>query len=155
MHDSDTDESAEPSPSALPVAVPPAGMLDVLHANFESAASYKEAARSTATLRAHVSDWRIYEQWCAARGLEPMPAHPEQIGAFASNQADAGGEVVDDRAQGCRHRPLSSRQPLSGAVRSPASGWTSRDARRYPPLSASQEDPKDRGRRLSVARHAC
>jgi integrase len=45
----------------------------------ERAKAYAEAAKSAATRKAYDSDWRHFEAWCRARGIESMPAHP--IGA--------------------------------------------------------------------------
>jgi len=87
---SDKPEAIGRAPPALPVLVPAEGMLAVLHEDLERAAAYKKAARAAATHRAYTSDWTIYTDWCASRGLAPMPAHPEQIAAFVANQADAG-----------------------------------------------------------------
>lgn len=91
---SDADHPSAPislRPPALspPTTVPPP-TLDVLHADLERAAAYKKAARASATHRAYAADWQIYLAWCASRGLRPMPAHPEQIAAFVSVEADAG-----------------------------------------------------------------
>lgn len=115
----------------LPVVLPPSStMLEVLHEDLESAAAYKKAARSPATLRAYASDWLIYSAWCESRGLNLMPAHPEQVGAFASNQADAGVKpatiIRRVAAIGYYHRaslfPSPTAHPEAGGLRETLAG---------------------------------
>jgi hypothetical protein len=45
----------------------------------ERAKSYAQSAKADSTRKAYDSDWRHFEAWCRARGIESMPAHP--IGA--------------------------------------------------------------------------
>ena len=54
----------------------------------ESAARYAASALAPATRRAYEYDWRVFAQWCVARGLAPMPAAPETIAAFLAAEAD-------------------------------------------------------------------
>lgn len=102
---------------ALPVLAPDSGMLAVLHEDLERAAAYKKAARAAATHRAYASDWKIYEAWCGSRGLQPMPAHPEQIAAFVANQAHAGAKAstVERRVAAIGHYHRASNLPAPGA----------------------------------------
>lgn len=102
---------------ALPMLVPAGGMLAVLHEDLERAAAYKKAARAAATHRAYASDWRIYVAWCDARGLQPMPAHPEQIAAFVANQAHGGARAstVERRVAAISHYHRASNHPAPGA----------------------------------------
>ena len=62
--------------------------LPVLSGEAASAKRFIEASRSTATRRAYTSDWRIFSEWCAARGLPSLPATPEAVCAFLASQAD-------------------------------------------------------------------
>lgn len=109
------DEAAETS--ALPVLAPATGMLAVLHEDLERAAAYKKAARAAATHRAYTSDWKIYEAWCSSRGLQAMPAHPEQIAAFVANQAHAGGKpsTVERRVAAIGHYHRANNLPAPGS----------------------------------------
>lgn len=62
----------------------------ILHEKIERAAAYAKAARSSATRRAYDSDWAIFTAWCAVHGLTALPASPEIVAVFASDQANAG-----------------------------------------------------------------
>lgn len=114
----------------LPATVPQPVLPDILRADIERAAAYKKAARASATHRGYGSDWSIYQEWCAARGLAPMPAHPEQIAAFVANQADAGFRptTIERRvaAIGHYHResnyPGPSAHPEAGGLREALAG---------------------------------
>ena len=65
-------------------------LLAILNAKIERAAAYAKAARSSATRRAYDSDWAIFTAWCAAHELASLPATPEVVAVFASDQATAG-----------------------------------------------------------------
>jgi integrase len=43
-----------------------------------------ENARSVSTRRAYAHDWRLYEAWCAARNVVPIPASGDDTCAFLS-----------------------------------------------------------------------
>ena len=103
----------------LPVLAPANGMLVVLHEDLERAAEFKKAARAAATHRAYASDWKIYEAWCSARGLQPMPAHPEQIAAFVANQVHAGAKPSTVERRGCGDQPSSPGEQPARARFSP------------------------------------
>lgn len=62
----------------------------ILDAKIERAAAYAKAARSGATRRAYDSDWAIFTAWCDAHGLASLPASPDVVAVFASDQATAG-----------------------------------------------------------------
>src|SRR4051794_36754160 len=68
-------------PSALPVE---------LTATLELAADFAKASKSEATLAAYGSDWRIFEAWCTARGLDGLPATATAVAAFLADEATAG-----------------------------------------------------------------
>ena len=54
----------------------------------ESAARYAASALAPATRHAYDRDWRVFAEWCVARGLAPMPAAPETVAAFLAAEAD-------------------------------------------------------------------
>jgi site-specific recombinase XerD len=62
----------------------------ILNVKIERAAAYAKAARSSATRRAYDSDWAIFTGWCIAHGLSYLPATPDIVAVFASDQATAG-----------------------------------------------------------------
>jgi integrase len=62
----------------------------ILNDKIEQAAAYARAARAGATRRAYESDWAIFTAWCAAHHLVALPATPEVVAVFASDQAVGG-----------------------------------------------------------------
>ena len=52
--------------------------------------AYVEKASADSTRRAYASDWRIFNAWCATRGLPTLPADPPTVAAFLSHEADGG-----------------------------------------------------------------
>ena len=93
-------ESPVPSPPVLGsadgfheknalVAAEPA-LPTILNAKIERAAAYAKAARASSTRRAYGSDWAIFTAWCDAHGLTALPATPDVVAVFASDQAGAG-----------------------------------------------------------------
>ena len=62
----------------------------ILNDKIEQAAAYARAARAGATRRAYESDWAIFTAWCAAHQLVALPATPEVVAVFASDQAVGG-----------------------------------------------------------------
>jgi site-specific recombinase XerD len=61
-----------------------------LVAEVEAARSYRLRSRSANTLRAYVSDWRQFQDWCWERALEPLPAVPEVVATYLASLARAG-----------------------------------------------------------------
>jgi site-specific recombinase XerD len=59
-------------------------------ATLELAADFARASKSPATQAAYGSDWRIFEAWCRARGLDALPTTPESLCAFLADEAFAG-----------------------------------------------------------------
>lgn len=74
----------------LPVVRPKPMLPNTLNAEIERAADYARASRSAATRRAYDSDWRIFLDWCDARGIESLPSRPVAVATFLSTQADSG-----------------------------------------------------------------
>jgi site-specific recombinase XerD len=116
LQDPSPDE-LKPEPVTLPALAPDSAMLAVLHEDLERAAAYKKAARAAATHRAYNSDWIIYTDWCRTRGLEAMPAHPEQIAAFVANQAASGlkPSTIERRVAAIGHHHRTSNYPAPAA----------------------------------------
>ncbi|GAB6987824.1 hypothetical protein JCM10369A_43530 [Nocardioides pyridinolyticus] len=57
-----------------------------------AAALEASLAPSTRVLYAHT--WRVWARWCAARGLEPLPADPAALAAYLVERAADGTAVV-------------------------------------------------------------
>ena len=68
-----------PIAATLPVA---------LEAVAERARDYIREAKAANTRRAYASDWQAFAGWCAATGLEPLPAAPETVGLYLAAQAE-------------------------------------------------------------------
>lgn len=56
----------------------------------ERVASYVARALAESTVRAYRSDWRLFTDWCAMRGYQPLPAKPEVTAAYLAEIADIG-----------------------------------------------------------------
>ena len=53
-------------------------------------ASYVARASAASTVRAYHSDWRLFTEWCSARGYRPLPATPEVTCAHLAEIAAIG-----------------------------------------------------------------
>src|SRR5436309_16080763 len=72
------------------VVVKPSPAPAVFTEALELANDFAKAAKSAATQRAYSSDMAIFVEWCRSRGLTPMPASAEVVGAFLADQAARG-----------------------------------------------------------------
>ncbi|MCJ2070784.1 tyrosine-type recombinase/integrase [Methylobacterium sp. J-030] len=52
--------------------------------------AYQRASKSAATIRAYMSDVRVFETWCRRCGFRSMPAAPETVAAFIVSEAEEG-----------------------------------------------------------------
>lgn len=52
---------------------------------------YLQRSKSANTLRAYHSDWKHFSEWCARRGVQPLPAGPETVAAYLADLCDSGG----------------------------------------------------------------
>jgi site-specific recombinase XerD len=59
-------------------------------AELELAADFAKASKAKATIEAYESDFRIFDAWCRARGLNALPATPSTVCAFLAAQAGLG-----------------------------------------------------------------
>jgi site-specific recombinase XerD len=75
------------SDRALPARRPAPPALSI-ERELESAARYAASALAPSTRQAYERDWRVFAQWCVARGLRPMPAAPATVAAFLAAEAD-------------------------------------------------------------------
>jgi integrase len=80
----------DPSPPTPALAPGQPPLPAILNEKIEQAAAYARAARAGATRRAYESDWAIFTAWCAAHALVALPATPEVVAVFASDQAVGG-----------------------------------------------------------------
>lgn len=90
----------------------------ILDAKIERAAAYARAARSGATRRAYGSDWAIFTAWCEGHGLAALPASPDVVAVFASDQA-AGGlnpATIGRRVAAIGHHHRAAGHPAPTAL---------------------------------------
>ena len=76
------------------------------------------AEKAAATRRAYRSDFLIFSGWCAERGVEPLRAAPEAVGAFLAAQAGRGmtASTVARRLAAIRYAyALKGLEPPTGA----------------------------------------
>jgi integrase len=53
----------------------------------DTARGYVASAKAPATVRAYRSDWRAFSGWCADHGLDSLPAAPETVALYLTDQA--------------------------------------------------------------------
>ena len=66
-----------------------------------------ENARSTNTRRQYTSAWKGWITWCENRGVNPLPANPQDVVEYLSERADTKARstlVVDRSAIGAAHK---------------------------------------------------
>ncbi len=138
----------------------------------ERAQSYADNSKAPATRRGYPDNWRLFEKWCLARGLESLPATPQPIAVYIADMAVAHKPATVGRhmaAIASAHKARGFESPCSmrhGAVpRSKrrsgtwASARTSADApcdhlRLVHPGPSARSPPKNRVRKPVVASEA-
>lgn len=71
----------------LPIS---AGLPADLRAEIEDAHDTLAASKATSTRKAYASDWERFCDFCDARNVEALPAHPDIVALFAHVEAKAG-----------------------------------------------------------------
>lgn len=106
-----------PPENSLPAAVPASAVPEraITADEIGTARGYAEASRATSTRRAYAADWRRFDAWCLARGVDPLPADPRAVAVFLAAEAAAGAA------------------PLTVGRRLAAIGWMHRRAGLQPP----------------------
>jgi integrase len=56
----------------------------------DAAAGYAKASRSAATWRAYEADWKVFQGWCRAVKLDPLPATSHTVALFLAAEAKLG-----------------------------------------------------------------
>ena len=72
------------------IAAPSSAMAPALGVEIAAARSYRARAKAANTIRAYLSDWRQFETWCDARGLDALPARAEVVATYLASLAQAG-----------------------------------------------------------------
>lgn len=90
----------------------------ILNEKIERAAAYAKSARASSTRRAYDSDWAIFTAWCAAHGLASLPATPDVVAVFASDQATAGlnPSTINRRVAAIGHHHRAGGYPAPTAL---------------------------------------
>ncbi len=61
-----------------------------LEAERDATRAYMQNEKASGTRRAYASDFRIFSDWCRARGISHLPANPEVVATFISSEAATG-----------------------------------------------------------------
>ncbi|KQO49977.1 integrase [Methylobacterium sp. Leaf85] len=65
--------------------------LDALPAELASVVqAYQRASKATSTVRAYMTDARVFQEWCAGYGFRSLPATAQTLAAFLGHEAEAG-----------------------------------------------------------------
>jgi len=67
---------------------------ELLHVDMAAASDFLANEKAGSTRRAYRSDFRIFTRYCAARGLDALPALPASVMAFLSAEARGGVKVL-------------------------------------------------------------
>ncbi|MGI4793647.1 MAG: site-specific integrase [Janthinobacterium lividum] len=102
-------------PTPLPAVLLAAGSLVPAFAQAErdGARAYRQNEKSVSTRRAYASDFRIFADWCQARGVTCLPADPETVATFISGEAAAGtkASTIGRRLAAIRYAHRLAGQP--------------------------------------------
>src|SRR2546421_2814870 len=115
------------SDAARPGVIDGNAALDRLRALGEAARELVEASRAPNTVRAYRSDWRQFTGWCAANGLEALPAGADTVALYLAGMAAAGAEAVTIQR---RLSAISPAHQAAGHVPSPPSDFLVRQVMR-------------------------
>ncbi|MGJ5136853.1 site-specific integrase [Bradyrhizobium oligotrophicum] len=83
----------------------PAHLPALLASEIEDAASLAKAEKAAATRRAYRTDFRLFNEWCASRGVGSLPASPETVAAYLASEAKGGAKpsTIARRAAAIRY----------------------------------------------------
>src|SRR5215472_12264188 len=108
--------------SLLPAVIPPTTpatelvISDTLKSAAEAAQKFASMATADNTQRAYTADWADFAAWCAAQGLESLPAQPETVGLYCAALAETHKPATITRrlaAIGKQHRNAGYESPAS------------------------------------------
>ncbi len=102
--------------TALPaIIVPPVAALPALPAeDIARAVNFARQDKAESTRRAYSADFAAFAAWCAARGVDALPASPETVAAYLAAEADAGKKpaTIGRRCAAIGHgHKLAGREP--------------------------------------------
>jgi integrase len=139
----------------------PTGVV-LAEADAAAARTFAELEKAASTRRSYRVAFRIFADWCHARGLVPVPASPDTVAAFLAAEATAGARAstIAHRAAAIRyaHRLAGHETPTSAETvravmrgirrtigtaperKAPATADVIREMRLCPPTLAGQRD---------------
>lgn len=74
--------------------IPPASSALAPLVDLDAALHYARAAVPSSTERAYRCQWRAFERYCAAAGVQARPATPATVAAYIASRASAGASVA-------------------------------------------------------------
>jgi site-specific recombinase XerD len=82
----------------------PTGVV-LAEADAAAARTFAELEKATSTRRSYRTAFRIFADWCHARGLVPVPASPDTVAAFLAAEATAAAKAstIAHRAAAIRY----------------------------------------------------
>jgi integrase len=93
----DRPPAPQPAVPALPAEPPGRGALDLARLSPEARALIA-GSLAPETARAYGYHWRVFERWCARRGIAALPSRPEAVADYLAFRA-AHGVPADESAQ--------------------------------------------------------
>ena len=69
-------------------------LAPLLHEEEQLIADALQSARSENTRINYASQWRKWLDWAQERGVQPLPAEPEQLARFLARQAASGRKIA-------------------------------------------------------------
>jgi site-specific recombinase XerD len=79
--------------TTLPVLSVTAGLPATLAPELTAAIGYAKAEKAEATRRAYGTDFRLFGEWCDAKGASALPATPETVAAYLAHGVAQGAKA--------------------------------------------------------------
>jgi hypothetical protein len=126
---------------------------DRLALEAQTARAYAAAQHAPATRRACRSDWRIFQRWCTAHGLLPLPATPAVVATFMGAQAAAEVKPATLARRVAAIRYAHARTGLVPPTQAELVRATLRGVRRRHGVAPAQKAPAPAARLLAMVAH--
>ena len=120
----------------------PAAPLAPLEELLEIATDYAQKARASSTRRSYERDFRVFAEWCRARGFAPLPCPPPAVALYIGELAKVRGfrpSTIDRILVGIAHAHRS--RGHSWDTRSPAIAEVRAGIRRELGVAPAQKAP--------------
>jgi site-specific recombinase XerD len=79
--------------TALPAVTDTANLPAALAPELAAAVTYAKAEKADATRRAYGTDFRLFREWCEAKGVSALPAAPETMAAYLAHGVREGAKA--------------------------------------------------------------